>query len=77
MSAALTDKSPMPFGTYRGVDMEKVPASYLLWLWDKPGGLWDENTLNSPSDWAVHDYIDANFHALETECKDLIIEHRP
>jgi uncharacterized protein (DUF3820 family) len=24
----------MPFGKYRGWDMEDVPASYLMWLYD-------------------------------------------
>ncbi len=32
---ALTDQSPMPFGKYKGVVMENVPASYLLWLHDE------------------------------------------
>lgn len=29
----LTDESPMPFGKYKGENMEDVPASYLLWLY--------------------------------------------
>ena len=29
----LNDKSPMPFGMYSGQPMEKVPASYLHYLW--------------------------------------------
>lgn len=30
---ALKAGDPMPFGKYRGTRMDKVPASYLHWLW--------------------------------------------
>ena len=28
----LNDRSPMPFGKYKGKPMEEVPDGYLLWL---------------------------------------------
>lgn len=31
----MTDTDLMPFGKYRGVRLEDVPASYLLWLWNE------------------------------------------
>lgn len=64
----LTDQSPMPFGTHKDKKMEDVPADYLLWLWDNGA-----HGVLGP----VHDYIRENFSALETECPDRIIEHRP
>lgn len=27
----LTDKCPMPLGKHKGIPMEDVPASYLIW----------------------------------------------
>lgn len=39
----MTDKDPMPFGKYRGVPMEDVPAKYLDWLIDQPWiGKWND-----------------------------------
>lgn len=29
----LDDLDPMPFGKYKGVEMQDVPARYLHWLW--------------------------------------------
>lgn len=29
----LTDSSPMPFGKFKGKQMQDVPADYLFWLW--------------------------------------------
>ncbi|GHV31548.1 hypothetical protein FACS1894177_06380 [Bacteroidia bacterium] len=29
----LNDKSPMPWGKFKGEKMEDVPADYLLWLY--------------------------------------------
>jgi hypothetical protein len=69
---ALTDQSPMPFGTHIGKPMEKVPASYLLWLWDEPDGLWQPSRRHEP----VRQYIIDRFNHLETECTDRIINHR-
>lgn len=69
----LTDDSGMPFGKYgpkKGDHrrMRDVPASYLLWLWDD--GIWQESG-------PVHDYIEKNFSALETDAPDYIASHRP
>jgi hypothetical protein len=72
-SGAFTDEDEITFGKYMGRKMKKVPASYLLWLWEN--GMWRE-TLSNRTD-PVRLYIIENFHALETECPDRIIEHRP
>jgi uncharacterized protein (DUF3820 family) len=70
----MTDDDIIAFGKYIGTKIGKVPASYLLWLWDN--GLWDANKRGARID-PVRLYIIENFHALETECPDRIIEHRP
>jgi hypothetical protein len=79
----LTDQSQMPFGKYAGHVMEKVPASYLLYLWDETE-LWNRGALLSKRQdgysekrLALHDYIRENFTALETECEDRIVTHKP
>jgi hypothetical protein len=84
----LDDQSQMPFGKFSGHVMEKVPAEYLLWIWDD-AYLWDrasverEGSTKNRDDrhvekrLAVHDYIRDNFSVLETECPDRIIKHRP
>jgi uncharacterized protein (DUF3820 family) len=70
----MTDDDIVTFGRYCGEKIGKVPASYLLWLWDN--GLWDANKRGARVD-PVRQYIIENFHALETESPDYIIEHRP
>src|SRR6266446_2928375 len=70
---AMTDTDPITFGKYEGTSIGKVPSSYLLWLWNN--GMYRE-TLSNRSD-PVRLYIIENFHALETECPDTIIDHRP
>ncbi len=72
----LTEQSPMPFGVHRDKPMEKVPASYLLWLWEDEK-LWESPEHHTDNQSAVYRYIVENFHALETECPDKIITHRP
>lgn len=57
----LTDQSPMPFGVHKGQPMERVPASYLLWLRD-----------NNCRDQRVSKYIEDNLAALCKECPDYI-----
>jgi uncharacterized protein (DUF3820 family) len=64
-----TDQTPMPFGKHAGVVLERVPAGYLLWLWDK--GVYQETTK------PLHHYIKQNFHILETEADDYIVQHPP
>jgi hypothetical protein len=67
------DQELITFGKYNGTPYGKVPASYLLWLWNN--GMYRE-TLSNRSD-PARLYIIKNFHALETECPDTIIDHRP
>lgn len=69
----LTDDDEMTFGKYNGTPIGKVPAGYLLWLWNN--GMWRSNTRSQTED-PVRLYIVENFHALETECPDTIIDHR-
>lgn len=68
------DDDEITFGKYNGTAIGKVPASYLLWLWNN--GMWRANTRSQAED-PVRLYIVENFHALETECPDTIIDHRP
>lgn len=65
----MDDSTPMPFGTHKGKPMEDVPARYLLWLWED--SIWNE------PERPLHHYIKTSFSALEQECKDFIITHRP
>lgn len=57
----MTDQDLMPFGKYKGEKMEKVPASYLLWLRDQ--------NCNHPQ---IKDYIEENLTILLSECPDYI-----
>jgi len=64
----LSDKSPMPFGKYKGKAMQDVPAHYLHWLWtngkeqeDPPG--------------PVAKYIRSNFAVLKKKLPDAIWDH--
>lgn len=70
----MTDEDEITFGKYNGTPIGKVPAGYLLWLWDN--GMWRAFTPSQRDD-PVRLYILKNFHALETECPDMILEHRP
>ena len=54
----LTDESPMPFGKYKDMEMEDVPASYLIWLLEN-------NKCSKP----VKEYIEENLETLELEIK--------
>lgn len=63
----LTDKSPMPFGKHKGVALEKVPAQYLLWLWD--------NGIHAEQGKPLHRYIKESFSELESEAKDYIVQN--
>jgi uncharacterized protein (DUF3820 family) len=55
----------MPFGQYTGEPMEKVPASYLLWL--REDGCHHKQ---------VAAYIESNLAALMKECPDYINERK-
>jgi uncharacterized protein (DUF3820 family) len=65
----VNDQTPMPFGKYKGVKLEDVPAAYLLWMWDD--GLWAQK------DRPLHRYIANAFTVLETEATDYIVKRRP
>lgn len=54
----LTDESIMPWGKYKGYEMQNVPASYLIWLYE-----------NDKCDKAVRDYIKENLDFLKMEVK--------
>jgi hypothetical protein len=62
----MTDQDLMPFGKYKGEKMEKVPASYLLWLRDQ-----------GCSNPGVRSYIEENETVLVSECPDYIEERKP
>jgi hypothetical protein len=75
--ATMNDGDPIKFGKHVDTPIGEVPADYLLWLWDE-GGLWrPEGLARSSNRVAVREYIIKNFNALETECPDRIITHRP
>lgn len=59
----MTDQDLMPFGKHKGEKMEKVPASYLLWLRDQ-----------GCSHAEVRKYIEENETVLVSECPDYINE---
>jgi uncharacterized protein (DUF3820 family) len=61
----MEDQDLMPFGKYKGEKMEKVPASYLLWLRDE-----------GCSNRDVRDYIEGNLTVLLSECPDYINERK-
>lgn len=54
----LTDKSPMPYGQYKGNSMANVPASYLLWL-----------HANGKAHQGVKEYVLDNLDVLEKEAR--------
>jgi uncharacterized protein (DUF3820 family) len=58
----LTDLDKMPFGKYKGVILQEVPASYLHWMWTNG---FKENRLSD-----VGDYIRRNLSALKQEYPD-------
>lgn len=54
----ITDKTPMPWGKFKGTPIEDVPAEYLLWLFKQE---WIK-------EWPdVHDYLVENQHVLLQE----------
>jgi uncharacterized protein (DUF3820 family) len=54
----INDKSPMPYGKYKGTPMCNVPADYLLWLYE-----------NQKFNREVRIYIEDNMQALKQEIK--------
>ncbi len=65
----LSDTSPMPFGKYKGDDMEDIPASYLMWLWNKNEKKYKaiRGKLGGSDLESVMDYIEDNFDVLQKE----------
>jgi hypothetical protein len=58
----MDDSSQMPFGKYVGQKMANVPASYLLWLYNK--------SIVSVQKWnRVYWYIHNNLEAIQGELK--------
>jgi len=64
----LTDESLMPYGKeHKGKRMDKVPASYLLWVVDQPWATkWD----------GVRGYVESNRILLEREVFEGEMERR-
>lgn len=63
----LQDTDLMPFGKYKGVPMQDVPASYLHWLWTQDEGKVKELKIKNDR---VFNYIHRNLSALRMEHKD-------
>lgn len=67
----LTDQSPMPYGAHVNTKMEKVPASYLLWMWnDGVRAAVDEDSKRG----TVARYIRDNMNALKMDDPDTLVE---
>lgn len=62
----LTDESPMPFGRYKDVKMQDVPAEHLLtWFENNKKDYWQTN--GSVNYILVHDYISANLDTIKQQ----------
>lgn len=59
----LQDDDLMPFGKYKGIVMQKVPADYLHYLWTN--GMKHKVKFDE-----VADYISRNLEALQQEHED-------
>jgi hypothetical protein len=66
----MDDNSKMTFGKHAGKRLEEVPSSYLLWLWDKDDGVWQQ-----PGE--LHDYIKESWSALLHDNRDFVALHPP
>lgn len=74
---ALDDNDLMPFGKYssKGDDprpISEVPASYLLWLYDKDNGLWQDN---SDRNMPLRLWIEENYDGLRKDADDFVPVH--
>jgi len=63
----------LSFGKYKDTPIADVPSDYLLWLWDNPNGLWQDDKRSTAS---VRDYIIANLRTIETRSQKRAI-HQP
>lgn len=70
------DDSIMHFGKHKGRPLHKVPASYLLWLWDNHEGYWQKDS-GSVEDMMLKRYLEDNLSAIEMDAPDVIVVHRP
>lgn len=62
----LTDNDMMPFGKHKGQRMANVPASYLLWLYER----WrNGDAPKSDEVFRVKVYVDSNLEVLRMEVK--------
>ncbi len=52
----LTDESIMPYGKYKGQEMQDIPAEYLIWCYD-----------NGKCSSGVIEYVDDNMDVLYKE----------
>lgn len=75
MEKRWTDKTKMPFGVNRGIELINIPDEYFKWFW-KNNSLWYNNkkkTMNSNTIWtpydknrfAMMDYIEDTFDKSE------------
>lgn len=58
-----TPSLSLSFGKYKDTPIADVPSDYLLWLWDNPNGLWQDDKKSTAN---VRDYIIANLQTIET-----------
>lgn len=65
-SPELRDTDPMPWGKYKGVQMQEVPASYMFWLWTAKGFENEDRNHWNP----VAEYIRRNLDAFEKDYPD-------
>lgn len=67
----MTDTDLMPFGRYRTVRLEDVPARYLLWLWNQ--GLKAE-TASQGQRGELARYIRDSMSALQLDDPDTLVD---
>lgn len=65
----------MPFGKHKDEPMEKVPADYLLWLYDDMADQGQHD--NTPARAALWVYLEESYSALDMERKNYISKHKP
>jgi len=68
-----TPSLSLSFGKYKDTPIANVPSDYLLWLWDNPNGLWQDDKKSTAS---VRDYIIANLQTIETRSRRRAL-HQP
>lgn len=66
----ITDKTIMTFGKHQGLEMQDVPASWLLWFREKQLEKIDNNERLSARDREMLDYIEDNYQVLLKEVKE-------